>query len=108
MLSQKNFGSTKILSKKKNLVLKDFGSKKSLSPTKFCAKKNFRSKKIVGQKNVGSKKILVRKNFRPVKINLGPAMIWANVARTNVTWSVGISSRCSHEPTFKVWSKSCQ
>ena len=51
--------------------------------------------KIVGQKNWGKKK-------------LGPAKIWANVARTNVTWSVGISSRCPHEPTFKVWSKSGQ
>ena len=37
-------------------------------------------------------------------------LIWTNVARTNVAWtnvtvSVGICSRGSQEPTFKVWSK---
>ena len=38
-------------------------------------------------------------------------LIWTNVARTDVAWknvtvTVGICSRCSQEPTFKVWSKS--
>ena len=38
-------------------------------------------------------------------------LIWTNVARTNVAWTnvtmtVGICSRCSKEPTFKVSSKS--
>ena len=31
-----------------------------------------------------------------------------NVAWTNVTVTVGICSRCSQGPTFKVWSKSGQ
>ena len=36
-------------------------------------------------------------------------LIWTNVARTNVAWTnvtvtVGICSRCSQRPTFKVWS----
>ena len=51
-----------------------------------------------------------------VKIRSGTAeifLIWTNVARTNVAWTnvnmtVGIFSRCSQEPTFKVSSKSVQ
>ena len=40
-------------------------------------------------------------------------LIWtkvarANVAGTNVTVTVGICSKCSQEPTFKVLSKSGQ
>ena len=33
---------------------------------------------------------------------------WTNIAWTNVTVTVGICSRCSQEPTFKVSSKSGQ
>ena len=36
-------------------------------------------------------------------------VVWTNVARTNVFWTnvtmtVGICSRWSQEPTFKIWS----
>ena len=33
---------------------------------------------------------------------------WTNVVRTNVTDTIGICSRCSQEPTFKISSKSGQ
>ena len=41
------------------------------------------------------------------------SLIWTNVVRTNVAWTnvtltVGICSKCSQEPTFKVSSKSGQ
>ena len=37
-------------------------------------------------------------------------LIWTNATGTNVAWAkvtvtVGIGSRCTHELTFKVWSK---
>ena len=39
--------------------------------------------------------------------------MWTNIAITNVAWTnitgtFGICSRCSREPTLKVWSKSGQ
>ena len=58
--------------------------------------------------------VVVNKSF--IKIGSVTAeifLIWTNVARTNVTWTnvtltVGICSKCSQEPTFKVSSKSGQ
>ena len=38
----------------------------------------------------------------------GPWHSYSNVAWTNVTMTVGICSRCSQEPIFKVSSKSGQ
>ena len=107
---QNNCVYKKIWEQTKIFGLKFFWSKNRI----FGSQINLGSEKYLGsEKNCWSnkcwfQKILVQKNFRPIKIKLGPAKIWANVARTNVTWSVGISSRCSHEPTFKVWSKSGQ
>ena len=48
-------------------------------------------------------------------VQLGKALslVWTIVARANIAWinikeTVGICSRCSQEPTFKVWSRSGQ
>ena len=99
---------------------------------KITVQKNVRSKILV-PKSFGLKNCSVQKNFGGTKLwsnkirapkKLGPKsllkilsvtaeifLIWTNFARTNVvctnvTMIVGICSRWSQEPTFKVWSKS--
>ena len=62
------------------------------------------------QKSFGPQKFDYKK-FYPksfVKIRSVTAdifLIWTNVAWTNVIMAVGIGSKGSQEPTFKVWSK---
>ena len=124
----KSVGSTKIFGQKEFTPKKYYWSK-MLGPEKFWiekifwARKRFLGWKILVHRNQSPKKLgpksLVK--IRPVTAKI--LLIWTNVARayvsrtnvartyvawTNVSKTVGICSRWSQEPTFKVWSKSGQ
>ena len=109
------------------MVQKDFESKNIFGPWvqkqfgyhRIWVQKNFGFKQISSPKDFGSKRFLGSKKFKaPQKfgpknwVKIGSViaeifLIWTNVAGTNVAWtnvtiSVGIYSRGSQEPTFKV------
>ena len=69
--------------------------------------------KKMGQKVKVPKKLGPKSLFKIGSVTAKIFLIWTNVSRTNVAWTnvtvtVGICSRWSQEPTFKVWSKSGQ
>ena len=128
MLTQNSFGPKSFLNQnifcsKKILGSENFGSKqiwvekiwvKKIAPLFWIQKildqnsraKNFRSKKCRSTNSRPPKYYLVKIGSVTSKIFLK----WTNVTRTNVAWTnvtvtVGICLRWSHEPTFKIWSK---
>ena len=129
-VDQKQFSPKKICWLKKMLTQNSFGPKPFFEPKNFLFQnnlgpENFGSKQFLGQKNLDQKTLGSKKfrstNSRPPKnylVKIGSVtaetfLIWTNVTRTNVAWTnvsvtVGIFSRWSQEPTYKVWSKSCQ
>ena len=83
---------------------KSFGLK-NCCVQKIWVKQNF------GAKNQGYQILGQKRLVKIGSVTAGIFLIWTNVARTNVAWTnvtvmVGISSRCSQEPNFKVLSKS--
>ena len=87
------------------LVPKSF-SLKNCSVQKNGGGTKLWSNKIWAAEKLGQKSLL---KILPVTAEI--FLIWTNVtmknvACTNVTMIVGICSRWSQEPTFKIWSKS--
>ena len=112
----------KILVEKKNLVPKIFGSKevwsrKSKAPKIICPQilVKFRSRSVTARilpicTNVALTNVIPLKFSQNQVINYWHIPDMDNVTRTNVTLTnvtgtVGICSRCSHDPTFKGSSK---
>ena len=81
---------------------------------KNCCVPKIKGLKKLGQKSLKALKILALRNLvKIVSVAAEIFLIWTNVARTHVAWTivtvtVGICSRGSQEPTFKVLSKSVQ
>ena len=101
ILGRNKFGSKKFGSKKLPLL---FWIQKILDQNSRA--KNFRSKKCRSTNSRPPKYYLVKIGSVTAK----KFLIWTNVTRTNVAWTnvtvtVGICLRRSHEPTFKIWSK---
>ena len=110
---QKNYGSTKfwvhkILAPKKIWVqiFLNFVSKKNCRSKKDCVKQNL-VQKILIKINQGLQKLCPKSFVKIGSVTAEIFLIWANSARTNVSWTNVTMTLKSRVPgtTFRVWSE---
>ena len=110
---QKNYGSTKfwvhkILAPKKIWVqiFLNFVSKKICRSKKDCVKQNL-VQKILIKINHGLQKLCPKSFVKIGSVTAEIFLIWANSARTNVSWTNVTMTLKSRVPgtTFRVWSE---